>query len=128
LLYVVCKCDILTCHENDRPGSGKKPRICNIQDELEEKYCFIEFKWSAVCILCSGIGMLQNMTAKGIFKQMTVLLTQIILLLVNMGKNKVSDLRCETNFTLDSKKSHGKNLVMSPWSCQKERNYFKIVN
>jgi hypothetical protein len=44
-------------------------------------------------------------------------LTQIILLLVNMGKNKVS----ETSFTVDYKKSHRKNLAMSPCSCQKRK-------
>jgi hypothetical protein len=83
----------------NRPGQSKKPRIHNIQ---------LEWKKNTVVLKSNGMEFVSWATAVVCFKMHNERhfqtndssLTKIIFLLVNIRKNKVSDLKFETSFTI----------------------------
>jgi hypothetical protein len=70
-------------------GRSKKPRVCNFQDEWEEKYSFIQLTGNGVCLLCHISAMPEKHNTERPLQKIKVDLAKIVCLTVNSVKLKL---------------------------------------
>lgn len=79
-LWLFVKCESVISHYNEHTsGPSKMPFVGYFKECSPKKKSFIDVKGEKVCLLCSTKNIL-----KGTFKQITLLLTKIIWLTVNL--------------------------------------------